>query len=253
MDQQEAISQGAMALFGEKYGDIVRTISIGEKPGPEAYSFELCGGLHVEETNDIGLFKFVSESAVAAGTRRVEAVTGRAAQELVAGRLEMLDNIVHLLNVPEEETLNRLEALLAENRALNKQIDGLQRKLAKGQFGDLLNQVQQVDGVNVLAARVDVGSVDNLREMSDWFNDKIGSGVAVLATVSNGKPVIIARVTADLIERGVKAGDLVRDVARIVGGGGGGRPNMAQAGGRDPQKLPEALAAVPGLVEQALE
>jgi len=253
MDQKEAISEGAMALFGEKYGDIVRTVAIGEAPGPNAYSFELCGGLHVEETNDIGLFKFVSESAVAAGTRRVEAVTGRTAQQLVSARLQMLEDIAGLLNVPEEETLNRLEVLLAENRALNKQIGQLQRKVARGQFSDLLSQVQQVDGVNVLAAQVDVGSVDNLREMSDWFNDKIGSGIAVLATISSGKPVIIARVTADLIERGVKAGDLVRDVARIVGGGGGGRPNMAQAGGRDPGKLPEALAAVPGLVEQALK
>ncbi|MEJ2752222.1 MAG: DHHA1 domain-containing protein, partial [Chloroflexota bacterium] len=212
-----------------------------------------CGGLHVEETNDIGLFKFVSESAVAAGTRRVEAVTGRTAQQLVSARLQMLEDIAGLLNVPEEETLNRLEVLLAENRTLNKQIGQLQRKVARGQFSDLLSQVQQVDGVNVLAAQVDVGSVDNLREMSDWFNDKISSGVAVLATITSGKPVIIARVTADLIERGVKAGDLVRDVARIVGGGGGGRSNMAQAGGRDPEKLPEALAAVPGLVEQALK
>jgi alanyl-tRNA synthetase len=252
MGQKEAISQGAMALFGEKYGDIVRTISIGEETGPDAYSFELCGGLHVEETNDIGQFKIVSESAVGAGVRRVEAVTGRAAQELVAGRLLLLDSLVDLLGVPDEEAAHRLETLLAENRAQQKQIAALQQKLARAQFGDLLEQVQQVNGVNVLAAQVDVGSVDNLREMSDWFQDKLGSGVAVLATISDDKPVIIARVSNDLIARGVKAGDLVRDVARIVGGGGGGRPNMAQAGGRDPEKLPEALAAVPSLVAQAL-
>jgi alanyl-tRNA synthetase len=253
MDQQEAIGQGAMALFGEKYGDVVRTINIGDDVGPDAYSFELCGGLHVEETNDIGLFKFVSENAVAAGTRRVEAVTGRAAQELVATRLKMLDSIVDLLNVPEDEAVKRLETLFLENKALQKQIGKLQQKLARSQFRDLLSQVEQVNGVNILAAQVDVGSVDNLRQMTDWFHDKIDSGVAVLATVSNGKPVIVARVTGDLIDRGVRAGDLVREVARVVGGGGGGRPNMAQAGGRDPNKLPEALHAVPALVEKALD
>jgi alanyl-tRNA synthetase len=253
MDQKEAISQGAMALFGEKYGDIVRTISIGDEPGPNAYSFELCGGLHVEETNDIGLFKIVSESAVAAGVRRIEAVTGHAAQELLAGRLLLLENLLDLLNAPEDEAEHRLASLLSEHKAQQKQIASLQQKLARSQFTDLLGQVEKVNGVNVLAAQIEAGSVDNLREMSDWFQDKVGSGVAVLATVSSGKPVIIARVTDDLIKRGVKAGDIVRDVARIVGGGGGGRPNMAQAGGRDPEKLPQALNAVPGLIEKALE
>jgi alanyl-tRNA synthetase len=252
MGQKEAISQGAMALFGEKYGDIVRTVSIGEEPGPDAYSFELCGGLHVNETNDIGLFKFVSESAVAAGVRRVEAVTGRAAQELLSRRLTLLEDLVHLLNAPEDEAHNRLEMLLSENKSQQKQIAALQKKLARSQFSDLLRQVQQVNGINLLATQVDVGSIDNLREMSDWFQDRIGSGIAVLATISSGKPVFIVRVTDDLVKRGVKAGDIVREVARIVGGGGGGRPNLAQAGGRDPEKLPEALASVPGLVEKAL-
>ncbi len=253
MDQQEAISQGAMALFGEKYGDVVRTISIGDDIGSNAYSYELCGGLHVEETNDIGMFKFVSEGAVAAGIRRVEAVTGRAAQELVSARLKTLDRLVGLLNVQDVEAAERLESLLSDNRALQKQVNSLQSKVARAQFGALLAQVEQIRDVNTLVAQVEVGSVDNLREMTDWFRDKLDSGVAVLATVSNGKPVIIARVSDDLVARGIKAGDLVREVARIVGGGGGGRPNMAQAGGRDAEKLPEALAIVPGLVEEALD
>jgi alanyl-tRNA synthetase len=128
----------------------------------------------------------------------------------------------------------------------------MQSKLARAQFSGLLAEVQQVQGVNVVAAQVDVAGVDNLREMADWYRDKVGSGTAVLATVINGKPVIIATVTDDLIKRGLHAGNLVRDVAKMVGGGGGGRPNMAQAGGRDAGKLPEALAAVPGLVEAAL-
>ncbi|MFN2134594.1 MAG: alanine--tRNA ligase [Candidatus Promineifilaceae bacterium] len=252
MDQQEAIGQGAMALFGEKYGDIVRTISIGEEGGPNAYSFELCGGLHVGETNDIGQFLFTSEGAVAAGVRRVEAVTGSAAQELVAKRLRMLAELAAILNAPEEETAARLESLMAENKSLQKQVASLQSKLARSQFGGLMDQLKQVDGVNVLAAQVDVASVDNLREMTDWFQDRVGSGVAVLGTVSDGKPLFVARVTGDLIERGVRAGDLVREVARIVGGGGGGRANMAQAGGRDTAKLPEAIAAVPDLVAAQL-
>ncbi len=253
MDQQEAISQGAMALFGEKYGDIVRTISIGDEPGADAYSFELCGGLHVEETNDIGLFRFISEGAVAAGIRRIEAVTGRTAQEFVADRLRLLDRLVQRLNVPVGEVEKRLETLISDNRSLQKQIAVLESKYARSQFADLMTRIVQVKGVNVLVAQVDVSNVDSLRQMSDWFNDKVDSGVGVFAMVTNGKPVIVARVTDDLIERGIRAGDLVRDVAHVVGGGGGGRPNMAQAGGSDAVKLPDALNLVPDLVEKALD
>ena len=252
MGQKEAIGRGAMALFGEKYGDIVRTITIGTEPGSEAYSFELCGGLHVSETNDIGLFRFTSEEAVAAGVRRVEAVTGRSAQRLIADRLNILDRVGQLLNTPLHDVEVRLEAVLADNKSMQKEMAQLQRQYARVQFSRLLNQVQQVDGVNVLAAQVDVSTVDNLREMADWYRDKVGSGTAVLVTVTNGKPLLIATVTDDLIKRGLRAGDLIREVARIVGGGGGGRPNMAQAGGRDPEKIPAALAAVPELVEAAL-
>ncbi len=253
MGQREAIDAGAMALFGEKYGDIVRTITVGETPGAEAYSFELCGGLHVGETGEIGLFQFVNEEAVGTGTRRVEALTGRGAYEYVAERLGVLGRLSQRLNaaVPEAET--RLDALLEENRMLSRELEQLNRQLARDQFETLLDKVQEVAGVRLLVAEVRVNGVDGLREMADWFRDKVASGVAVLATVSNGKPVIIATVTDDLIQRGIKAGDLVKSVATMVGGGGGGRPNMAQAGGRDPDKLPEALAAVPGLVEDAVK
>jgi alanyl-tRNA synthetase len=252
MDQKEAISQGAMALFGEKYGEIVRTITIGGDADNGPYSFELCGGLHVSETNDIGLFRFTSEEAVAAGVRRVEAVTGREAQRLIASRLDTLDRVAQMLNMPLNDVETRLESLLADNRAMQKELAQLQRKFARVQFSSLLDQVQRVGGVNVLAAQVDVAGIDNLREMADWYRDKVGSGTAVLATVSNGKPLLIATVTDDLINRGLKAGDLIREVARIVGGGGGGRPNLAQAGGSDAQKIPEALAAVPDLVKAAM-
>jgi alanyl-tRNA synthetase len=252
MGQKEAISQGAMALFGEKYGDIVRTITIGDEEGPDAYSFELCGGLHVGETGEIGFFRFIGEQAIGAGVRRVEAVTGRGAHAYVAGRLDTLERIAQKLNAPTAEVESRLEAVLAENRTLNRSLEQLNRKLARGQFETLLAQVQRVDGVNLLAAQVEVTGANELREMADWFRDQVGSGAAVLATVNNGKPLIIATVSDDLIGQGLKAGDLVREVAKMVGGGGGGRPNMAQAGGNDPAKLPAALAAVPELVRAAL-
>ncbi len=252
MGQEEAIGKGAMALFGEKYGDIVRTIKIGSAPPEESYSFELCGGLHVRETAEIGLFRFVSEGASAAGVRRVEAVTGHGAQTFVAERLDVLETAAHKLNAPPNELPARLDNLLAEHRALQKELEKLQRQSARSQFEALLGQVQPVNGVNVLAAQVDVADVDGLREMADWFRDKVGSGTAVLATVLNDKPLIVATVTEDLIKRGLKAGDLVREVAKMVGGGGGGRPNMAQAGGRDASKLEGALTAVAGLVEKAI-
>ncbi|MBK6326260.1 MAG: alanine--tRNA ligase [Chloroflexi bacterium] len=251
MGQQEAIEMGAMALFGEKYGDIVRTITLGSGDQP-AYSMELCGGLHVSETNDIGQFRFISEGAVAAGVRRVEAVTGRGAQALIAERLDVLDRLADLLNAPVGELESRLETLLADHKNLQKTAELLQRKLARYQFVDLLGQMQTVAGINVLTAQVDVADVDTLREMADWFRDKAKSGTAVLAAIQNDKPIFVATVTDDLIKRGLKAGDIVREVAKVVGGGGGGRPNMAQAGGHDTGKIAEALAIVPGLVEKTL-
>ncbi len=253
--QKEAIEAGAMALFGEKYGDIVRTITVGDSSANGAavpYSFELCGGLHVNETGEIGLFRFVGEEAVGAGVRRVEAVTGRGAYEFVADRLNLLDRLASKLNVPVTEIENRLEALLDHERAIERELEAANRRLARGQFDVLIGGILKVNGASVLAAQVEAQHVDQLREMADWFRDRVDSGVAVLGMVNDGKPTIIAAVTDDLIARGVKAGDLVREVARIVGGSGGGRPNMAQAGGGDPAKLGDALAAVSRLVESAL-
>jgi len=250
MGQKEAIERGAMALFGEKYGEVVRTIKIGEREQP--YSFELCGGLHVSETGEIGLFRFTREEAVSAGTRRVEAVAGRAAHQYIAERLDSLERIADKLNAPADQLESRVEALLADNRALQKEIERLQRQVARDQFESLLDRVEEIDGASLLTAQVDVAGADELREMADWFRDKVESGVALFATVSNGKPLLVATVTEDLIGRGIKAGDLVREVAQMVGGGGGGRPNLAQAGGRDPEKLPEALKAVPDLIRRAL-
>jgi len=256
MGQKEAISAGAMALFGEKYGDIVRTITVGTRPAngdeTQPYSFELCGGLHVSETGEIGSFRFVGEEAVGAGVRRVEAVTGHGAYAFVAERLNLLDRLAGKLNAPVAELENRIEALLDHDRAQERALESANRRLARGQFEVLLGGLVQVGDAYVLTVQVDVQNVEQLREMTDWFRDRVKSGVAVLGAVSNGKPVIVATVTDDLIARGLKAGDLVREVARIVGGSGGGRPNMAQAGGRDPEKLGEALAIVKGMVEESL-
>ncbi|MCA9874053.1 MAG: alanine--tRNA ligase, partial [Anaerolineales bacterium] len=253
MGQQEAIEKGYMALFGEKYGDIVRTITLGGDGDKPFYSMELCGGLHVSETNDIGQFRFVSEGAVAAGVRRVEAVTGRGAQALIAERLDVLDRLADRLNAPVGELENRLEALLDDHKTLQKNAEQLQRKLARYQFGELLDQVQTIAGTNVLAVQVEATDVDTMREMADWFRDKVKTGTAVFAAIQNDKPLFVATVTDDLIKRGLKAGDIVREVAKVVGGGGGGRPNMAQAGGHDASKVGEALAIVPGLVTAALK
>ncbi len=270
MGQKEAIQAGAMALFGEKYGDIVRTITVGEDPLPNPlpggegirtggegngapYSFELCGGLHVDETGEIGLFRFTGEEAVGAGVRRVEAMTGRGAYHFVAERLNLLDRLAGKLNAPVAEVEQRLEALLEHDRAVERELDVAGRRLARGQFDVLLGGLLQVKGAHVLAAQVEVPNVERLREMADWFRDRVPSGAAVLGAVSDGKPFLVATVTDDLIARGLKAGDLAREVAKIVGGSGGGRPNMAQAGGRDPERLADALAAVAGLVDAALK
>ena len=255
MGQKEAIAAGAMALFGEKYGDIVRTITVGGNGDGDAsspYSFELCGGLHVSETGEIGLFRFVSESAVGANTRRVEAVTGRGAYDFVSRRLALLDKLAGRLNAPVSEIEARLEALLEHDRAQERQLEQASRRLARADFEMLLGGVMEVKGARVLAAQVEVADPDRLREMADWFRDRVKSGAAVLGTVKDGKPLIVAAVTEDLISRGLKAGDIVREVAKVVGGGGGGRADMAQAGGRHPEKLAEALDTVRSLVEATL-
>jgi len=256
MGQKEAIAAGAMALFGEKYGDIVRTITVGGNGQGQAsspYSFELCGGLHVNETGEIGLFRFVSESAVGANTRRVEAVTGRGAYEFVNRRLALLDKLAGRLNTPVSEIETRLEVLLEHDRSQERQLEAAMRRLARADFEMLLGGVMEIRGTRVLAAQVDVADPDRLREMADWFRDRVKSGVAVLGAVKDGKPLIVAAVTEDLIGRGLKAGDIVREVAKVVGGGGGGRADMAQAGGRHPEKLAEALATVRSLVEATLK
>jgi len=247
---RQAVNEGVIALFGEKYGDIVRVVRIGW-PG-EPFSQELCGGTHVNETGEIGLFHIISEEGVGAGVRRIEAVTGRGAVELVEHQLGTLQRAAAYLGVSPEEVDRRALGLLDELQAARKEIARLQQQLARREFEALLEQIQSVAGVSLLSARVTAPSMEVLREMTDWFRDRLGSGVVVLGTVLGERPAFVAAVTPDLVKRGVDAARLVRGLARIVGGGGGGRPALAQAGGRDPSRLDEALRQAPRILEEQL-
>ena len=247
---KQAVKEGAMALFGEKYGDEVRVVSFGEEEG---VSMELCGGTHVDSTAEIGSFRIVSEGSVSSGVRRIEVVTGRYAESLIEERLGTLDRAAGMLRTKPTEVDNAIEQLQAQNQQLQKEVAQLRQKLAQQDTQSLLNQATRVDGFAVLAAPVNAADVDTMRQMSDWFRDKLGSSVVMLGAVIDEKPMLVASVTQDLIGRGMHAGNLVRDAAKVIGGGGGGRPNMAQAGGKDPAKLAEALASVQPWVEKNLK
>jgi alanyl-tRNA synthetase len=248
---QQAIQEGAIALFGEKYAETVRNITIGER---EVFSNELCGGTHVAETGDIGLFLITSEGSAAAGIRRIEAVTGRMAYQLVHARFQALKEIAARLDTTPEEAPARLEITLEELETARKQMAELRRGQALSAFQDYLKDTPQVYGVPVLSATVANADADTLRQLADRFRQKHPSGAAVLASVGpEGRPVVIAAVTDDLVKRGLNAVELVKYVAGFLGGGGGGRPNLAQAGGKDAGRLSEALASVSGWVAEKLK
>jgi alanyl-tRNA synthetase len=247
---QQAIDEGATALFGEKYADTVRNITIGE---PQVFSNELCGGTHVEETGDIGLFLITSEGSAAAGIRRIEAVTGRFSCELAQGQIKALKQSARILTATPEEVPYKIEAMVAENAEIRKKVNELRRTQAMVALLERLERVPTVQGVPVLTAILSEADTDTMRFLTDKFRERNPSGVAVLASVSSdGKPFIIAAITEDLVERGLHAGQLVKFVAQPLGGGGGGRPTLAQAGGKDASKLEESLAGVPMWVENNL-
>ena len=248
--REEAMAEGAMALFGEKYGEVVRTIAIGET---DTISYELCGGTHVSETGDIGLFLITSESSAAAGVRRIEAITGRAAYELVQKRARALKHAAAMLSSSVEEVPAKIGQLQEELDATRKRLEKVRAEQAVGAFIASLENVPTVAGVPVLSALVPNADADTLRDLTDRFRSRYPSGVVVVASASDGKPVIIGAVTDDLVKRGLNAGELVKAVAAVVGGGGGGRPNLAQAGGKDPAKLPEALNKVAEYVQSKLK
>jgi alanyl-tRNA synthetase len=246
MEIQEAREKGATALFGEKYGDVVRVVQLDD------YSMELCGGTHIKMTGEIGSFNIISEGSIAAGVRRIEALTGESAYLYEREMQDQLMKIVDLLRVRPSETLDRIEALLQQNKDLEKEIAKLQQKSVLSQAGDLLSKVVDVKGVQVLAIAVDNCDRNALRSMVDDLKVRIGSGVIVLGAVDDGKANFIAGVTDDLIKRGLKAGDIIKRVAEIAGGSGGGRPDMAQAGGKDTSKVSEAVAETLKVVSEKL-
>jgi alanyl-tRNA synthetase len=235
---EEAKAMGAMALFGEKYGDIVRVVSVGD------YSLELCGGCHVPNTSVIGLFKIVSEGGIGAGTRRIEAVTGEAAYRLLNDQVQMLKDVAQKLKSHPKDVITKVDALLQEMKELQRENESLAAKLSNIEAGNLADKVKEVEGIKVLASKVNVADMNSLRNMVDELKQKLESGIVVLGTAQNGKVNIIAGVTKDLVNKGYHAGKLVKEVASRCGGGGGGRPDMAQAGGKNPEQLDEALQFV---------
>ena len=247
MGIEEAKKSGAMALFGEKYGEEVRVVSMGE------FSKELCGGTHVANTSQITLFKIVSESGVAAGVRRIEALTGNNVIQYYRQMEENLHQLAKTLKTTPAELSDRAEHLLKEVKELQSENESLKSKLAQESLGDVSDQVTEVKGVKVLAAAVDGVDMNGLRDLGDQLKEKLGEGVVVLASSMGGKVSLLAMATPGAMEKGAHAGNLIKAAAAIVGGGGGGRPNMAQAGGKNPEKIGEAIAKIPELVEGQLK
>lgn len=244
MDIESAQKTGAMMLFGEKYGDEVRVLDIGT-------SRELCGGTHVSRTGDIGLFKITAESGVAAGVRRVEATTGEGALKLVQVQQALINQVANELKAPAHELPAKIAQVMDNVKSLEKELARLKSKLASSQGDELVNQAQEINGVKVLAATLEGADANALRETMDKLKDKLKSAVIVLASVAEGRVSLAAGVTPDLIGK-VKAGDLVNHVAGQVGGKGGGKPDMAMAGGSEPANLPQALASVADWAKQKL-
>ncbi|MBM3944033.1 MAG: alanine--tRNA ligase, partial [SAR202 cluster bacterium] len=241
-----AIKRGALAFFGDKYEERVRLVEIANG---ETFSFEVCGGTHVHHTGEVGAFYILGETSIGAGIRRLEAVTGRAAERLVWERFGREDRLAQTLNTSAAEIEERVKRLLEENEALKRQAEAAGRKAALQSAEGLLENKRDVNGVAVLTAKVDGADADGLREMGDWLRDKLGSGVVVLGSVNDGKPMLIAMVTPDLVQKGFNAADIARGAAKAMQGGGGGRADVAQAGGKLPEKLDEALSRVPDFVK----
>ncbi|MDY6908392.1 MAG: alanine--tRNA ligase [Thermodesulfobacteriota bacterium] len=246
MDLEEALKSGAVALFEEKYGDRVRLVEI---PG---FSRELCGGTHTERTGDIGLFVIVQETSVAAGVRRIEALTGRHAYRHVKRQLEQLEEASRRLKVHPLEVVDRIERLFAQQRQWERELESLKASLATRRSADLLDRAAEIGGVRVLVTQVEADNPKALREMNDRFKERMGTGVVVLGAAHDGKVFLLAGVTDDLTKR-LHAGHLIREIAAVVGGSGGGRPDMAQAGGSRPEKLAEAFDVARRIIQERLE
>ena len=246
MPIEEAKKTGAQALFGEKYGDIVRVVNMG------GFSVEFCGGTHVKNTSEIMAFKIISESGVAAGVRRIEALTSDGLMKYYAQVEETLKNASHLLKATPENLADKITHMLAENKTLHSEVESLKNKMAQDAAGDVMDQVKEVKGVKLLAAQLDGIDMNGLRDLGDQFKAKMGEGVVVLASGNDGKVSLMATATDGAVKQGAHAGNLVKAIAGCVGGGGGGRPNMAQAGGKNPAGIPDALAKAAEVLESQI-
>jgi alanyl-tRNA synthetase len=233
LSYQEAVEKGALAFFGEKYGEVVRMVQV------EGVSAELCGGTHVKRTGDIGLIKITGEGSVAAGVRRLEAVTGEAALDYITQAEDALREASQLLKAPRTEVADKIRKLFDDAKELEREIEKLKSKEKAGAAGALIDSVKKVGDINVLAAKVS-GDAKELREMADALRQKIGSGIVVLAAEQDSKALILAAVTRDLAER-YSAGEIIKRLAPVIGGKGGGKPDMAQAGGPEPGNIGKAL------------
>ena len=235
MSIEEARKTGAQALFGEKYGDVVRVVNMGD------YSIEFCGGTHVKNTNEIMAFKILSESGVAAGVRRIEALTSKGLIRYYDNLEKKLNEAAKVLKATPDNLAEKIAHLTAENKALHSEVESLKSKLAQDAMGDVMDQVQEIKGVKLLAAEVDGVDMNGLRDLGDQLKEKLGEGVVVLASGNDGKVSLMVTATDAAMKQGAHAGNLVKAIAGLVGGGGGGRPNMAQAGGKNPAGIQEAL------------
>ncbi|MTI48973.1 alanine--tRNA ligase [Sporosalibacterium faouarense] len=244
---EEAKKLGAEALFDEKYGSNVRVVMVGE------YSKELCGGTHIKNSSNIGLFKIISESGIASGVRRIEAITGEYVYEYMNNMEEQINDVAGILKTNKNDLLNKAQSITEETKSLEKEIDKLKSKLAMTQLDDIVNDIRDVDGVNVISKVVEGMDANGLRQLGDKIKDSMDSILLVLGTVSNGKVNLVAMCTKDLVSKGIHSGKIIKEVSKITGGGGGGRPDMAQAGGKDPGKLEEALNKVENLVKEQMK
>jgi alanyl-tRNA synthetase len=251
MPYAQAIEEGALAFFGDKYGDEVRMVQISDPQSGERVSAELCGGTHLRSTGEIGFLHVTSEKSVGSGLRRIEAVTGRGAEALVEKRFSILESMAERLETGLNDADEKLSTVLAELSAERKRARDMEAQLLRKTAESLLADAVQVNGVNVLTAKVSASNMDVLRQTGDWLKDKLGSAVIVLGVVMDGNPRFLAMVTPDLLGKGIHAGKIVKQVAQVTGGGGGGKPEMAQAGGKDSSKIDEALKLVVGLVEKS--
>ena len=246
MPIEEARKTGAQALFGEKYGDVVRVVNMGD------YSIEFCGGTHVKNTNEIMAFKILSESGVAAGVRRIEALTSKGLIRYYDNLEKKLNEAAKVLKATPDNLAEKIAHLTAENKALHSEVESLKSKLAQDAMGDVMDQVQEIKGVKLLAAEVDGVDMNGLRDLGDQLKEKLGDGVVVLASGNDGKVSLMVTATDAAMKQGAHAGNLVKAIAGLVGGGGGGRPNMAQAGGKNPAGIQEALKKAAEVLEGQL-